>query len=47
MAPHLGPDQIEPELYCQELKRIRELESGDVRYKANDVGYPTYGPPRR
>jgi hypothetical protein len=33
-----GPYRIEPELYYRALQRIEELESGSVRYKANDSG---------
>lgn len=30
---------IEPELYCRALRRKANLESGEIRYKANDMGY--------
>ena len=33
-----GPYRIEPELYHRALRRIDLLESGRVRYKANDTG---------
>jgi hypothetical protein len=36
-----GPYQIRPELYQRALVQIQLLESGKVRYKANDIGYPT------
>jgi hypothetical protein len=32
-----GPYQIEPDLYCRALKQIEHLESGAVKYKANDT----------
>ncbi|MFL5240666.1 MAG: hypothetical protein ACJ8FY_01035 [Gemmataceae bacterium] len=34
-----GPYLVEPDLYCRAVKQIRLLESGEVRYKAFDVGY--------
>jgi hypothetical protein len=36
-----GPYQIDRGLYIAALGQIRLLESGQVVYKANDVGYPT------
>jgi hypothetical protein len=36
-----GPYQIDPELYCRAMRQIRLLESGQVRYKAVDSGYPS------
>jgi hypothetical protein len=36
-----GPYQIKPELYHQALTQKARLESGAVRYKAIDTGYPT------
>jgi hypothetical protein len=36
-----GPYQIDPTLYFAALRQIRLLESGQVRYKAVDSGYPT------
>jgi hypothetical protein len=33
-----GPYQIEPELYALALNQIALLESGEVLYKANDIG---------
>lgn len=37
-----GPFQIEPELYWRSLQQASHLESGEVRYKAVDFGYPTW-----
>lgn len=34
-----GPYPIQPELYQRALRRIAKLESGEIRYKANDAGY--------
>jgi hypothetical protein len=34
-----GAYRICPELYFRALRRIGELESGTIRYKANDMGY--------
>lgn len=34
-----GPYRICPDLYYRAVKRVAELESGRVRYKANDAGY--------
>jgi hypothetical protein len=34
-----GPYLVDEDLYCLALKQIRLLESGQVRYKAVDVGY--------
>jgi hypothetical protein len=36
-----GPYQIDRDLYLRALAQISLLESGQVRYKANDVGHPT------
>lgn len=36
-----GPYEIEPNLYCRAVKQYQLLQSGKVRYKANDAGYPT------
>jgi hypothetical protein len=36
-----GPYQIDRDLYQRALAQVRLLESGQVRYKLNDVGYPT------
>ena len=36
-----GPYQIDSELYCRAVNQVRLLESGRVRYKANDFGYPS------
>lgn len=36
-----GPYRVEPELYHLALKQQSLLESGQVRYKAADMGYPT------
>jgi hypothetical protein len=33
-----GPYPIEPELYFRAMRRIAQLESGEVRYKADDSG---------
>lgn len=33
-----GPYEIQPELYYRALRRIEQLESGQVLYKANDSG---------
>jgi hypothetical protein len=35
-----GPYQIEGDLYCRALKQLALLQSGKVRYKAIDTGYP-------
>jgi hypothetical protein len=35
-----GPYQIAPDLYQRAVKRVMELESGRVRYKALDTGFP-------
>jgi hypothetical protein len=37
-----GPYQIQPALYCRAMKQISLLESGKVRYKAVDSGYPSF-----
>jgi hypothetical protein len=34
-----GPYQIEGELYYRAVNRLAELQSGQVRYKANDMGH--------
>jgi hypothetical protein len=34
-----GPYQIEPDLYARALRRIAQLQSGAILYKANDAGY--------
>lgn len=34
-----GPYPIQAELYCRARKRIAELETGRIRYKANDAGF--------
>jgi hypothetical protein len=34
-----GPYLIDAELYCRALRQAALLESGWVRYKANDMGY--------
>jgi hypothetical protein len=34
-----GPYQVEPELYARALNQIALLESGEVLYKANDMGH--------
>lgn len=36
-----GPYRIDEELYCKALAQIARLESGKVKYKAVDSGYPT------
>jgi hypothetical protein len=36
-----GPYQISPELYYLALTQVNLLESGQVRYKAIDTGYPS------
>lgn len=36
-----GPYRIEKELYCKALDQIARLQSGKVKYKAVDSGYPT------
>jgi hypothetical protein len=36
-----GPFEIERDLYCRALQQIALLDSGTVRYKAVDTGYPT------
>jgi hypothetical protein len=36
-----GPFEIDEDLYCRALKQIAVLESGRVRYKPVDSGYPT------
>jgi hypothetical protein len=36
-----GPYLIDRDLYLRALAQVRLLQSGQVRYKANDVGYPT------
>jgi hypothetical protein len=36
-----GPYQINRDLYLKALAQKQLLESGQVRYKANDIGYPT------
>lgn len=36
-----GPYQIQKSLYDRAFAQWRHLESGDVRYKAVDTGYPT------
>ena len=35
-----GPYRIDRELYCKALDQIARLESGSVKYKAVDSGYP-------
>jgi hypothetical protein len=35
-----GPYQIERDLYCRAMERLALLQSGKVRYKAIDTGYP-------
>jgi hypothetical protein len=37
-----GPYRIEPQLYHRALRRIAELDSGQVRYKADDTGRSEY-----
>ena len=37
----LGPYRIDAELYCRAVRQVALLESGQVLYKANDVGYPS------
>jgi len=34
-----GPYQIQPELYCRALRQVQVLNSGQVLYKANDIGH--------
>jgi hypothetical protein len=34
-----GPYQIEPDLYARAMQRVAQLNSGSVRYKANDSLY--------
>jgi hypothetical protein len=36
-----GPYSIDRELYCRALRQVGLLESGEVRYKAVDAGYPS------
>jgi hypothetical protein len=36
-----GPYQIDPELYFRAVNQVNLLQSGQVRYKAVDSGYPT------
>jgi hypothetical protein len=36
-----GPYQIDRDLYVRALAQLRLLESGQILYKANDVGHPT------
>lgn len=36
-----GPFQIQRSLYEEAVRQKAHLESGQVRYKANDAGYPT------
>ncbi len=36
-----GPYEIEPELYFSAVKQYHVLQSGQVKYKAVDSGYPT------
>jgi hypothetical protein len=36
-----GPYQIDPELYYRACRQATRLESGQVRYKAIDSGFPT------
>jgi hypothetical protein len=36
-----GPFQIQPDLYARAVNQVRLLDSGQVAYKANDIGYPT------
>jgi hypothetical protein len=35
-----GPYQIHPDLYCRALRQIARLESGQLKYKADDTGWP-------
>ena len=35
-----GPYEIRPDLYCRALKQIDRLDSGKLKYKANDTAFP-------
>lgn len=36
-----GPYEIDRDLYCRSVKQFNLLQSGQVKYKAVDTGYPT------